>query len=158
MAVTSAAALVVLTAVFDNVMIGMGVFEDAPAKTTGLRVGLAPIEDFSYSMACALALPPIWVRRRSGGMSGVSTRALAGGAAVVAAGQLDQYRLSRDAAKLLTTREVDWELVVGTLFFLIPYNLAMYGINDVFDYASDLANPRKGGIEGAVLSPRSHST
>jgi 4-hydroxybenzoate polyprenyltransferase len=38
----------------------------------------------------------------------------------------------------------------------VPYNLAMYGINDVFDYASDLANPRKGGIEGALLSPRIH--
>jgi len=62
------------------------------------------------------------------------------------------------AAYLLTTREVDWVLVVGFVYFLIPYNLAMYGINDVFDYASDLANPRKGGIEGAVLSPRMHRT
>jgi 4-hydroxybenzoate polyprenyltransferase len=60
------------------------------------------------------------------------------------------------AAYLLTTREIDLTLVVGTLYFLIPYNLAMYGINDVFDYASDLANPRKGGIEGALLSPRIH--
>lgn len=60
------------------------------------------------------------------------------------------------AAYLLSTREIDATLVVGTLYFLIPYNLAMYGINDVFDYASDLANPRKGGIEGALLSPRIH--
>lgn len=60
------------------------------------------------------------------------------------------------AAYLLTTREIDWVLVVGFIYFLIPYNLAMYGINDVFDYASDLANPRKGGIEGAVLAPRMH--
>ena len=57
------------------------------------------------------------------------------------------------AAYLLSTREVDLTLVIGTLYFLIPYNLAMYGINDVFDYASDLANPRKGGIEGALLCP-----
>ncbi|WP_270366114.1 prenyltransferase [Microbacterium algeriense] len=60
------------------------------------------------------------------------------------------------AAYLLTTREVDLTLVIGAVYFLIPYNLAMYGINDVFDYASDLANPRKGGIEGALLSPRLH--
>ena len=60
------------------------------------------------------------------------------------------------AAYLLTTREVDLTFVIGTLYFLIPYNLAMYGINDVFDYASDLANPRKGGIEGALLAPRIH--
>jgi 4-hydroxybenzoate polyprenyltransferase len=47
-------------------------------------------------------------------------------------------------------------LIVGTLFFLIPYNLLMYGINDVFDYQSDLNNPRKGGLEGALLNPRYH--
>ena len=58
------------------------------------------------------------------------------------------------AAYLLSTREIDLTFVIGTLYFLIPYNLAMYGINDVFDYASDLANPRKGGIEGALLAPR----
>jgi 4-hydroxybenzoate polyprenyltransferase len=32
----------------------------------------------------------------------------------------------------------------------------MYGINDVFDYESDLRNPRKGGVEGALLDPRMH--
>ncbi|MGW9551101.1 prenyltransferase [Citricoccus zhacaiensis] len=48
------------------------------------------------------------------------------------------------------------ELIVGVLFFLFPYNLLMYGINDVFDYESDLRNPRKGGVEGIVLSDRWH--
>jgi 4-hydroxybenzoate polyprenyltransferase len=60
------------------------------------------------------------------------------------------------AAYLLTTRQVDARLIVGTLFFLIPYNLAMYGINDVFDYESDLRNPRKGGAEGALLDRAMH--
>lgn len=60
------------------------------------------------------------------------------------------------AAYVMTTRQVDLTLVVGTLFFLIPYNVAMYGINDVFDYESDLRNPRKGGVEGALLDPRWH--
>ena len=60
------------------------------------------------------------------------------------------------AAYLVTTREVDLLLVLGTLYFLVPYNLAMYGINDVFDYESDLRNPRKGGVEGALLDPRQH--
>lgn len=60
------------------------------------------------------------------------------------------------AAYLMTVREIDVVLFVGTLYFLIPYNLAMYGINDVFDYKSDLANPRKGGVEGALLDPRVH--
>jgi 4-hydroxybenzoate polyprenyltransferase len=62
------------------------------------------------------------------------------------------------AAYLLTTGTVDVALVVGTLFFLVPYNLAMYGVNDVFDYESDLANPRKGGAEGAKLPPSLHRT
>ena len=60
------------------------------------------------------------------------------------------------AAYLLTTRELDLTFWLGTLYFLIPYNLAMYGINDVFDYESDLRNPRKGGVEGAVLDRRMH--
>lgn len=60
------------------------------------------------------------------------------------------------AAYLMTTRQVDATFIVGTLFFLVPYNLAMYGINDVFDYESDMRNPRKGGVEGAVLNPRMH--
>lgn len=51
---------------------------------------------------------------------------------------------------------VDLRLVIGTLFFLIPYNLLMYGINDVFDYESDIRNPRKGGVEGAVTAKKYH--
>jgi 4-hydroxybenzoate polyprenyltransferase len=60
------------------------------------------------------------------------------------------------AAYFLTTGEIDLTLVLGTIFFLVPYNLAMYGINDVFDYESDLRNPRKGGVEGALRAPRMH--
>lgn len=55
-----------------------------------------------------------------------------------------------------TTGQIDVTLIIGTLYFLIPYNLAMYGINDVFDYESDLRNPRKGGVEGAVLDRGMH--
>ena len=60
------------------------------------------------------------------------------------------------AAYFLITGMFDLTLVLGTLFFLIPYNLLMYGVNDVFDYESDLRNPRKGGIEGALLHPKWH--
>jgi 4-hydroxybenzoate polyprenyltransferase len=52
---------------------------------------------------------------------------------------------------------IDLRLFVGGLFFLIPYNLLMYGINDVFDYESDILNPRKGGVEGAITPPRYHT-
>ncbi|MFM1984264.1 MAG: hypothetical protein RL723_699 [Actinomycetota bacterium] len=57
----------------------------------------------------------------------------------------------------LATGDTGVTLWLGSLFFLIPYNLLMYGINDVFDYESDLRNPRKGGIEGALLDPKWHS-
>ena len=60
------------------------------------------------------------------------------------------------AAYLLAGGGVDVALLVGTLYFLVPYNLLMYGINDVFDFESDLRNPRKGGIEGIVLARRWH--
>ncbi len=62
------------------------------------------------------------------------------------------------AAYLFVERKIDLTLIVGTLFFLIPYNLVMYGVNDVFDYESDLRNPRKGGIEGALLPKEIHKT
>ena len=60
------------------------------------------------------------------------------------------------AAYFFSTGEIDWILLLGSFFFLIPYNLLMYGVNDVFDYESDLRNPRKGGIEGALLDPKYH--
>lgn len=57
------------------------------------------------------------------------------------------------AGYLLLVGKPDAMFWVSTLFFLIPYNLLMYGVNDVYDYESDILNPRKGGIEGAV-TPR----
>ena len=56
----------------------------------------------------------------------------------------------------LSQGEFSAVLVAGFVFFLIPYNIAMYGINDVFDYESDIRNPRKGGVEGAVLPKTMH--
>lgn len=61
-------------------------------------------------------------------------------------------------AYYIAIRQIDLTLIIGTLFFLIPYNLLMYGVNDVFDYESDLRNPRKGGIEGALLPKEIHRT
>lgn len=60
------------------------------------------------------------------------------------------------AAYILAQGGLDARGVVGILFFLIPYNLLMYGVNDVFDYESDLRNPRKGGVEGILLDQRLH--
>ena len=61
------------------------------------------------------------------------------------------------AAYLLAGGGLTAALVVGTVFFLVPYNLLMYGVNDVFDHESDLRNPRKCGVEGIVLDRRWHA-
>lgn len=54
---------------------------------------------------------------------------------------------------------MEWAiLIVGTLYFLGPYNLLMYGVNDVYDYESDIKNPRKGGVEGMKEARAFHPT
>ena len=53
----SVAALLVLTAVFDNVIIGLDIVRYGHEHLTGLYLGLAPLEDFSYSLAAVLLLP-----------------------------------------------------------------------------------------------------
>lgn len=51
--------LLVLTAIFDNVMIGVGIVGYSSREISGIRVGLAPIEDFGYSIAAGLLLPAL---------------------------------------------------------------------------------------------------
>ena len=54
------AALVVLTAVFDNVLIGAGLIAYAEEHRSGIEIGRAPLEDFAYPLASAVALPVLW--------------------------------------------------------------------------------------------------
>ncbi len=54
-----AVVLVALTAVFDNVMIAAGLFTYPEQHLSGIRVGLAPIEDFSYPLCAAFLLPAV---------------------------------------------------------------------------------------------------
>ena len=49
-----------LTAVFDNVMIGIGLVAYEAEHLSGLFIGIAPIEDFSYAVFAALVLPSSW--------------------------------------------------------------------------------------------------
>lgn len=55
------AALLVLTAIFDNVMIAVGLFSYAEPVISGLRLGRAPIEDFAYPIAAVILLPSLWI-------------------------------------------------------------------------------------------------
>ncbi|SIO05133.1 lycopene cyclase domain-containing protein [Agromyces cerinus] len=56
----SALALVVLTIVFDSIMIATGLFDYADAHIWGVRLGLAPIEDLAYPIAGVLLLSGLW--------------------------------------------------------------------------------------------------
>ena len=53
--------LLVFTAVFDNVMIGIGLVGYDTAKISGAFIGIAPLEDFAYALAAAMLLPSLWV-------------------------------------------------------------------------------------------------
>ncbi|CAM3567309.1 lycopene cyclase domain-containing protein [Isoptericola cucumis] len=55
-----AAVLVVLTAVFDSVMIAADLFRYDEASLSGLRIIDAPVEDFAWPVAAALLLPATW--------------------------------------------------------------------------------------------------
>lgn len=51
----------VLTTVFDNVIILTGVVDYDHSLTSGIRIGVAPIEDYAYSLFAAVALPAVWL-------------------------------------------------------------------------------------------------
>jgi lycopene cyclase domain-containing protein len=56
----AAAVLVVLTAIFDNAMIAAGLVVYPPEHLSGISIGLAPIEDFSYSVCAAFLVPAVF--------------------------------------------------------------------------------------------------
>jgi 4-hydroxybenzoate polyprenyltransferase len=45
--------------------------------------------------------------------------------------------------------------VIFGLYFLLPANLLIYGINDIFDYETDVTNPKKAGYE-ILVRPETH--
>lgn len=53
-------AMLVLTTVFDTVMIAAGLYDFDPAKILGVYVWGAPIEDFAYSLAALALMPALW--------------------------------------------------------------------------------------------------
>jgi len=52
--------LIMLTAVFDNIIVGVGLVDYDPDKISGLRVPYAPIEDFSYTLGAVMLIPALW--------------------------------------------------------------------------------------------------
>ncbi|QAV70554.1 lycopene cyclase domain-containing protein [Salinibacterium sp. UTAS2018] len=54
------AILLVMTAVFDNVMISVGLVGYSADAISGAFIGVAPLEDFAYAVAAVVALPCLW--------------------------------------------------------------------------------------------------
>ena len=56
----------VLTAVFDNVIIGVGLVAYDDALLSGVRIGIAPIEDFAYTVAVVVIVTCVATLSRQG--------------------------------------------------------------------------------------------
>jgi lycopene cyclase domain-containing protein len=59
--IIAAGVMLVMTAVFDNIMIGVGLVGYDAKKISGVFIGIAPLEDFSYAVAALILLPSLWV-------------------------------------------------------------------------------------------------
>jgi 4-hydroxybenzoate polyprenyltransferase len=46
-----------------------------------------------------------------------------------------------------------WEALPILIWLTLPFNLLIYGVNDIFDQETDAKNPRKGSVEGARIGP-----
>lgn len=54
--------LLALTAVFDNVIVGLNIVGYNSDKILGLFVGVAPVEDFFYALLAVIVVPAVWHR------------------------------------------------------------------------------------------------
>ena len=52
--------MLILTAVFDNLIILAGIVDYDATKLMGIYVGVVPIEDFAYTVVAVMLVPVIW--------------------------------------------------------------------------------------------------
>lgn len=52
--------VLLLTLIFDNIMIMAGLFSYHPEKILQLMLGFAPIEDFFYAVLACVLVPTFW--------------------------------------------------------------------------------------------------
>ena len=136
-----------LTLVFDNIMCAAGLFHYSSAPRSGVMLGYAPVEDILWAAAFVLFTVQLTASARaakgrwwrlllaSRPVSWINTALpFAGGALAAGAGEAVGA----------------WFLPL-VIWWGVAYNLYLYGINDLYDLATDRKNPRKGGAEGALL-------
>jgi len=54
------ASLILLTTLFDNLLIGLHLYSYNPRLIIGLHIGRVPIEDFAYPIVAAIIVPWLW--------------------------------------------------------------------------------------------------
>jgi lycopene cyclase domain-containing protein len=57
----AAVVLLVMTIVFDNVIVTLRVVAYDPSLISGAKIGAIPVEDLAYSIGAVLLLPALWV-------------------------------------------------------------------------------------------------
>jgi lycopene cyclase domain-containing protein len=58
--VPSAVFMLLMTLTFDNLIIGSGIVDYDFSKTSGIRLFLAPIEDFAYTLVALVLVPSLF--------------------------------------------------------------------------------------------------
>lgn len=56
----ASAVMLFLTLVFDNLIIASGIVDYDPQKISGIRLGVAPIEDFAYTLVALVLVPSLF--------------------------------------------------------------------------------------------------
>lgn len=56
--------LLILTAVFDSIIVALHIVDYDPEKILGILIGYAPVEDFFYAILAAVVVPILWNRLR----------------------------------------------------------------------------------------------
>ena len=52
--------VLLLTVIFDNLLVGVGIVGYDPSRISGAVIGVAPLEDFAYAIAALVLLPSLW--------------------------------------------------------------------------------------------------
>ncbi|MEZ5346772.1 MAG: prenyltransferase [Pyrinomonadaceae bacterium] len=69
---------------------------------------------------------------------------------------LGPFLIGLAAAFRVSGELAHWHILILGIYFTLPANLLIYGINDIFDYETDRRNPKKENFE-ALVEPDRHN-
>jgi 4-hydroxybenzoate polyprenyltransferase len=67
---------------------------------------------------------------------------------------LGPYLVGLAAAATSRSDFMRFDAILFAIYFLLPANLLVYGVNDIFDFETDSVNPKKQGYESLVTPER----